>query len=337
MENKLLEIKNLEIKFHTDDGIVHAVNGLDLSLSAGETLGLVGETGAGKTTTALAVMGLIDSPPGRIHSGEIIYKGRNLLEIKENDYLAIRGKEISMIFQDPMTALNPVMTVVDQIAEVIENHQNVSAKEAESRAIEMLKIVRIPPERANEYPHQFSGGMKQRVVIAIALACNPNLLIADEPTTALDVTIQAQVLEMMKDLRREFNTSMIMITHDFGIVAEICDKVAIMYAGGVVESGTLKDIFKDARHPYTIGLFEAIPNLERETEFLYQIEGLMPDPTELPTGCPFSPRCAYAEELCHTQKPDKLSIPGEDHFVRCHIYTGSLKTKKVNKEGQRDE
>lgn len=333
MQDKLLYIKDLVVKFHTDDGIVHAVNGLDLSLSAGETLGLVGETGAGKTTTALAIMGLIDSPPGRIHSGEIIYKGRNLVEIKEDDYLEIRGKEISMIFQDPMTALNPVMPVVDQIAEVIQNHQNVSAKEAESRAIEMLKVVRIPPERAKEYPHQFSGGMKQRVVIAIALACNPSLLIADEPTTALDVTIQAQVLEMMKDLRREFNTSMIMITHDFGIVAETCDRVAVMYAGGIAESGTLEDIFKNARHPYTIGLFEAIPNLERDTEFLFQIEGLMPDPMDLPAGCPFSPRCAYAEELCHTQKPAKISIPGEDHFVACHIYTDSLKTKEIKREG----
>ena len=197
MENKLLEIKDLVIKFHTDDGVVSAVNGLDLSLNAGETLGIVGETGAGKTTTALAIMGLVDCPPGRIHSGELFYRGKNLLEIKEDEYLKIRGKEISMIFQDPMTALNPVMTVVDQIAEVIENHQNVKSKEAEARAIEMLKVVRIPPERAHEYPHQFSGGMKQRVVIAMALACNPSLLIADEPTTALDVTIQAQVLEMI--------------------------------------------------------------------------------------------------------------------------------------------
>jgi peptide/nickel transport system ATP-binding protein len=332
MDDRLLEIKDLVVKFHTDDGIVHAVNGLDLSLNAGETLGIVGETGAGKTTSALAIMGLIDCPPGRIHSGEIAYKGKNLLKITEDEYLGIRGREISMIFQDPMTALNPVMTVVDQIAEVIENHQNVSAKEAEKLAIEMLKVVRIQPERANDYPHQFSGGMKQRVVIAIALACKPSLLIADEPTTALDVTIQAQVLEMMKDLRREFNTSMIMITHDFGIVAEICDRVAIMYAGEIVENGTLGDIFRDARHPYTIGLFGAIPNLEKEMEFLYQIEGLMPDPMDIPPGCPFSPRCVYAEELCRAQKPDKTAIPGEDHAVKCHIYSDLLETKEVKRE-----
>ena len=330
-----LEINDLVVKFHTDDGVVHAVNGLDLSLNAGETLGLVGETGAGKTTSALAIMGLIDCPPGRIHSGEIIYKGRNLLEIKEDEYLKIRGAEISMIFQDPMTALNPIMTIVDQISEVIENHRGVGSKEAERLAVEMLKVVRIPPERAKEYPHQFSGGMKQRVVIAIALACNPSLLIADEPTTALDVTIQAQVLEMMKDLREQFNTSMIMITHDFGIVAETCDRVAVMYAGEIIESGTLRDIFKSASHPYTIGLFGAIPNLEQETEFLYQIEGLMPDPMELPDGCRFSPRCAYAEELCRTQKPEKMTLPGEDHAIKCHIYAGALATKEVRREDRR--
>ena len=237
MEGKLLEIKDLTIKFHTDDGVVHAVNGLDLSLKAGDTLGLVGETGAGKTTTALAVMGLIDCPPGKIHSGSIMYKGQELLDLKENEYMKIRGKEISMIFQDPMTALNPVMPVVNQISEVIKNHQNVSWAEAEKLAIEMLKVVRIPPERANEYPHQFSGGMKQRVVIAIALACNPSLLIADEPTTALDVTIQAQVLEMMKDLRTKFNTSMIMITHDFvGEEIEIYDVLACCMIASVNES-----------------------------------------------------------------------------------------------------
>ena len=333
MENKLLEVKDLVVKFHTDDGVVHAVNGLDISLNAGETLGLVGETGAGKTTSALAIMGLVDCPPGRIHSGEIIYKDKDLLKITEDEYLNIRGREISMIFQDPMTALNPVMTVVDQIAEVIENHRHVSKKEAERLAVEMLKVVRIQPERANEYPHQFSGGMKQRVVIAIALACNPSLLIADEPTTALDVTIQAQVLEMMKRLRREFNTSMIMITHDFGIVAETCDRVAVMYAGEILESGTLKDIFKDARHPYTVGLFGAIPNLEAEMEYLYQIEGLMPDPMDLPPGCPFSPRCAYAEELCRAEKPGKTELPGEDHTVKCHIYTDRLSVKEIKREG----
>ena len=333
----LLEIKDLVVKFHTDDGVVHAVNGLDLKLGAGETLGLVGETGAGKTTSALAIMGLIDCPPGRIHSGEIIYKGRDLLKIKETDYLRIRGKEISMIFQDPMTALNPVMPVVKQVAEVIKSHQNVSKSEAIERAVEMLKIVRIPPERAGEYPHQFSGGMKQRVVVAIALACNPSLLIADEPTTALDVTIQAQVLAMMKDLRRKFNTSMIMITHDFGIVAETCDHVAIMYAGEIIEHGTLRDIFKNARHPYTIGLFGAIPNIEQEMEFLYQIDGLMPDPFGLYEGCPFAPRCAYAEDICNTSKPSKTKLPGEDHEVKCHIYTGSLKTTEVKREDLRYE
>jgi len=337
MDSKLLEIKNLVIKFHTDDGVVHAVNGLDLSICAGETLGLIGETGAGKTTTALAILGLIDCPPGRIHDGEISFKGKDLLKIKEDEYLKIRGKEISMIFQDPMTALNPVMTVNDQIAEAIENHQKVSKKESQIRAIDMLEVVRIPAGRAHEYPHQFSGGMKQRVVIAMALACNPSLLIADEPTTALDVTIQAQVLEMMKDLRQKFNTSMIMITHDLGIVAETCDHVAIMYAGEIMESGTLRDIFKNARHPYTIGLFGAIPNLDTETDFLFQIEGLMPDPMDLPTGCPFSPRCNYAEDICHECKPDKIDLQGEDHSIKCHIYTGVLKTKEIGREDQRIE
>ena len=329
MQDKLLEIKDLVVKFHTDDGTVHAINGLDLSLNVGETLGLVGETGAGKTTTALAIMGLIDCPPGRIHSGEIFYKGTDLLKIKEDEYLNIRGNEISMIFQDPMTALNPTMPVVEQIAEVIQYHDKVSEAEAEERAIKMLEIVRIPADRANEYPHQFSGGMKQRVVIAMALACNPNLLIADEPTTALDVTIQAQVLEMMKELRNQFKTSMIMITHDFGIVAETCDQVAIMYAGEILECGTLKDIFKDMKHPYTVGLFGAIPNLDKETEFLFQIDGRMPDPTDLPAGCPFSPRCSYAEEKCRTEKPCKTLIPGENHYVKCHIYSGGLKTTRL--------
>ena len=337
MEETLLEIKDLVVKFHTDDGIVHAINNLNLSLRAGEALGLVGETGAGKTTTALAIMGLINCPPGRLHSGEIIYKDRDLMTIRDDEYLKIRGKEISMIYQDPMTALNPVMTVIDQIAEVFVNHRRVSKKEAEASAIEMMKVVRIEPRRAYEYPHQFSGGMRQRVVIAMALACNPSLLIADEPTTALDVTIQAQVLEMMKDLRRQYGTSMIMITHDFGVVAETCDRVAIMYAGEIVESGTKRDIFKNARHPYTLGLFGAIPNMKKETEFLYQIEGLMPDPMDLPPGCPFSPRCADAEEICKTQAPCNTRIQGEDHMVKCHKFTGMMETGETGSEENREK
>lgn len=316
MDERLLDIKNLEVKFYTNDGVVCAVNGLDLSLNKGETLGLVGETGAGKTTTALAIMGLIDTPPGKIENGQIFYNGTNLLSLKEEDYRKYRGSEFSMIFQDPMTALNPVMTVIDQISEVIANHQKVDSKEAEERAIEMLKLVRIPAERAYEYPHQFSGGMKQRVVIAIALACNPKLLIADEPTTALDVTIQAQVLEMMKELRSTLGTSMIMITHDLGIVAEICHKVAIMYAGEIVESGTLEHVFENALHPYTVGLFGSIPNIDEDVEFLNQIEGLMPDPTDLPVGCKFSTRCKHVQEQCKNVLPKMIEVePG--HFVKC--------------------
>jgi len=317
MEKTLLQINDLFIKFHTDDGVVHAVNGVSLSINEGETLGLVGETGAGKTTTALGIMGLIDSPPGKIHSGEIIFNGTDLLKLSAEKYRNIRGEEISMIFQDPMTALNPVLTVVDQIAEVIENHQNLKGGAALDKAIQMLELVRIPAERAHEYPHQFSGGMKQRVVIAIALACNPKLLIADEPTTALDVTIQAQVLELMKELRDRLNTSMILITHDLGVVSEICDKVAIMYAGEIVENGSLTDVFESPLHPYTNGLFGSIPDIDKEVEFLSPIEGLMPDPSNLPDGCKFHPRCKYAVAQCGITMPElKERNPG--HFVRCN-------------------
>lgn len=333
MADYQLEIKNLTVKFHTDDAVVHVINDLDLKLKAGETLGLVGETGAGKTTTALAIMGLIDCPPGKVHSGEILYNGTDLLKITEEEYNKIRGGQISMIFQDPMTALNPVLPVVDQIAEVIHNHQKCSRKESYNRAVQMLEVVRIPAERAYEYPHQFSGGMKQRVVIAMALACNPSLLIADEPTTALDVTIQAQVLEMMKGLREKFNTSMIMITHDLGIVAETCDHVAVMYAGEILEYGSLRDIFQDTCHPYTIGLFGAIPNLEKDTEYLYQIDGLMPDPTDLPLGCSFCTRCQQAQDICFQQKPKKVEVPGEDHYVRCHLFHGDAETAGGEKNG----
>lgn len=314
---ELLNIRNLTIQFNTDTGVVHAVNGIDLSIGEGETLGLVGETGAGKTTTALGILNLIQSPPGEIISGEILYRGDDILKMKAHDLRAMRGNEISMIFQDPMSALNPVIPIGDQIAEGIALHQNCTRLEAEQRMLEMLEMVRIPAVRAREYPHQFSGGMKQRVVIAIALACNPKLLIADEPTTALDVTIQAQVLDMINELREKFNTSMLLITHDLGVVAESCEKVAIMYAGEIVEYGTAEDIFERTAHPYTVGLFNSIPSIDRKMERLRPIEGMMPDPGDLPDGCKFHPRCPYADQQCETELPPLQDIGG-GHLCRCH-------------------
>lgn len=320
-EKNLLEIQDLVIRFHTDDGVIEAVNGISLSLKAGETLGLVGETGAGKTTTALAIMGLVACPPGRIERGSIVFDGQDLSRLSKHEYRKLRGKEISMIFQDPMTALNPTMTVADQIAEAIRNHKRISKHAAKLEAIRMLETVRIPAERAFEYPHQFSGGMKQRVVIAMALACNPRFLIADEPTTALDVTIQAQVLELMKKLKAQYQTAMVMITHDLGIVAEICDYVAIMYAGEVVEYGTREHIFNSTAHPYTKGLFACIPDIFTEQNELVPINGLTPDPTDLPQGCRFNPRCPYATERCRQEHPENVEIePG--HFVACHLING---------------
>ena len=312
----LLVIKDLSVRFQTMDADVHAVNGIDLAIDAGETLGLVGETGAGKTTTALAILNLIQSPPGKIESGQILFAGRNILEMTDDELLSIRGSAISMIFQDPMTALNPIFRVEDQIAEVIRIHEKKSKREAVEKAREMLELVGIPAERGSDYPHQFSGGMKQRVVIAMALACNPKLLLADEPTTALDVTIQAQVLDMMKTLRDEFGTSMILITHDLGVVAETCDKVAVMYAGEIVEYGSLEHIFDETTHPYTKGLFHSLPSLDRKERRLKPIAGLMPDPARLPEGCKFHPRCPFAEERCRTVNPKAAEIsPG--HFVKC--------------------
>jgi len=322
MANKqLLNIKDLTIHYITEDGTVKAVNGIDIQLDEGQTLGLVGETGAGKTTTALGIMRLVPNPPGKIMNGKIEFEGKNLLELSEEEMRMIRGNKISMIFQDPMTSLNPVMTVGEQIAEVIEIHQNVSKQEAMKKAGEMLELVGIPAARANDYPHQFSGGMKQRVIIAIALACNPKLLIADEPTTALDVTIQAQVLDLMNNLKEEFKTAMILITHDLGVVAEVCDKVAIMYAGEIVETASLQQLFENPRHPYTLGLFGSIPNLEEEVDRLKPIKGLMPDPTDLPKGCKFHPRCPYAKEVCKKHEPKVTEIES-GHKVKCLIYEG---------------
>ena len=327
-----LDIKDLTIHYITDEGVVKAVNGIDLSLEKGDTLGLVGETWAGKTTTALGVMGLVPDPPGKVVSGEILYNGEDLLKKSNAELRKIRGGEISMIFQDPMTALNPVLRVGDQIAEVIHLHGNCSRTEALKRAMDMLQKVGIPPERVSDYPHQFSGGMKQRVVIAIALACTPQLIIADEPTTALDVTIQAQVLDMMNDLKQQIGTSMILITHDLGVVAETCDKVAIMYAGEIVEYGDLRNIFKETAHPYTKGLFGSLPSLDKKTHRLKPIAGLMPDPANLPEGCKFHPRCPYADETCRTQEPMTTELsPG--HLVRCHRCTKHAQEEGENVNG----
>lgn len=314
-----VEINDLVVEFKTDEGIVHALNGMDLKVEQGKTLGLVGETGAGKTTTALSILRLVPSPPGKIVGGSIKLNGEDLFEKTEEEMRKIRGKGVSMIFQDPMTSLNPVLTVEEQIAEVIELHEDINHAGAIQKAKEMLELVGIPGERGPEFPHQFSGGMKQRVVIAIALACNPDLLIADEPTTALDVTIQAQVLDMMRGLRDKYGTSMIMITHDLGIVAEICDTVAIVYGGKVIEYGTLEDVYNHTRHPYTEGLFNSLPDLDHRENKLKPIKGLMPDPTNLPEGCTFYPRCDYATEICKTVKPKKV-YRNEEHYVECHLY-----------------
>lgn len=319
-DKPLLEVKDLVIHYETDDGVVKALNGVNIHIGVGETLGLVGETGAGKTTLAKGIMRLIPNPPGKILGGEVIFEGQDLLKLSTNGMEAIRGRDISMIFQDPMTSLNPVLTVGEQIMEVIENHNtSLSRQEARKWAENMLERVGIPAERFGEYPHQFSGGMKQRVVIAIALACNPKLLIADEPTTALDVTIQAQVLEMIYKLKSENNTSMILITHDLGVVAQNCDYVAIIYAGEVVEYGTLREIYKDTKHPYTEGLFGSIPSLTSDVKRLQAIDGMMPDPTKLPEGCVFCERCKYAVPECSKTHHGMVTVGGT-HQVRCIRY-----------------
>lgn len=318
-EQPLLEVNDLSVEYQTDELLVKAVNHVNLCVGHKETIGLVGETGAGKTTLALTLMGLLPKGIGKVTSGEVKFEGKNLLQLRNADMMAYRGKALSMIFQDPMTSLNPVIPVGRQVAEVLElhNEKKLSKEQIEERVDEMFRLVGIPPERKSEFPHQFSGGMKQRVVIAISLACEPELLIADEPTTALDVTIQAQVLSMMTGLKEKLGTSMIMITHDLGIVAETCDKVAVMYAGEIVESGTVEDIFEgENHHPYTEGLFGSIPRLDIETERLKPIEGLIADPSCLPEGCHFHPRCPYAAERCKQEAP-KASANGT-HTICCH-------------------
>ncbi len=322
MNDKLLEITDLSVEYHTDQETVYAINGVDISLNRGETLGLVGETGAGKTTLALSILRLLPERTGRITSGSIIYNDIDLLVLDKKYMASIRGEEISMIFQDPMTALNPTQTVGQQIYEalMLHNSEHLSKNELWDKVDSCLEMVGIPASRKNDYPHQFSGGMKQRVVIAIALCCEPSLLLADEPTTALDVTIQAQVLMMMKELRDRLGTAMILITHDLGVVAQVCDNVAVMYAGEIIEYGTLENIFKNEKHhPYTEGLFGSIPRLDIETERLSPIDGLMPDPTVKITGCSFASRCPHATEHCRDNKPGMFNENG--HLIKCFLFT----------------
>ena len=322
--NELLEVKDLKTYFFTHEGTVKAVDGINLKVNKGETLGLVGESGCGKSVTALSIMRLIPSPPGKIVGGKIHFEGKNLLELDEKEMRKIRGRKISMIFQEPMTSLDPMFTIGDEIAEVIKLHQGLNKDEARKKAIESLKIVGMPdPEkRINEYPHELSGGMRQRAMIAMALSCNPALLIADEPTTALDVTIQAQILRLIDELRKKFGTSVLLITHDLGVIAETCDNVAVMYAGHIVEHTDVNTLFHNPLHPYTKGLMKSIPRLDIDAERLEIIRGLVPNLLNMPPGCPFHPRCDFCSEICTKELP-KLIEAEKNHLVRCHLVGGS--------------
>ena len=323
----LIDVRDLRTYFYTEDGVVKAVDGVTFGIEPEGTLGVVGESGCGKSVTALSIMGLVPMPPGKITSGEIIFHrdGQEIdltkLNPKGKAYRSIRGKEIAMIFQEPMTSLNPVFTIGYQIMEAIMLHQNVSKKEARQKAIEMLRQVGIPlPEqRVDEYPHQLSGGMRQRAMIAMALSCNPSLLIADEPTTALDVTIQAQVLDLMRDLQKRFRTAIMLITHDLGVVAEMCEEVVVMYLGKVVEHAPIRPLFHDPKHPYTQGLLKSIPSLATKKERLEPIKGVVPDPLDAPPGCPFHPRCPHAMEICTREMPTLKEV-GQDHQAACWLY-----------------
>lgn len=324
--DKLLEVKNLRTYFYTDEGVVPAVDGVDFYIKPGESLGVVGESGCGKSVTSLSIMRLISSPPGKImEDSEIIFDGKNISGLQEKEMRGIRGNEISMIFQEPMTSLNPVFKISDQIGEVLMLHQKMNKVQARERAVEMLRLVDIPaPDKVvNEYPHSLSGGMRQRVMIAMALACNPKLLIADEPTTALDVTVQAQILDLMKELKTKINSSIMLITHNLGVVAETCQRVIVMYAGKIVEEGNVYEIFEHPMHPYTEGLLKSIPSLGEKQKRLESIQGVVPNPLNMPKGCKFAPRCSRAMDICKTSEPE-ITVLGEERTVRCFLY---------NKEG----
>ena len=316
----LLEVDDLHMFFHTKDGVVKAVNGVSYTLDRGETLGVVGESGSGKSVTAMTIMGLIDMPPGKIEGGDVLYRGKSLLQMSEREMQTVRGNDIAMIFQDPMTALNPVYRVGDQIGEPLRIHRGYSKKDAVDRAAELLSMVGIPnaEQRVKEYPHEFSGGMRQRAMIAMALACDPDILIADEPTTALDVTIQAQIIELMQEMQEQNGNAIIMITHDLGVVADIADKIMVMYAGNPVEFGTADDIFYNPIHPYTWGLMRSIPEqVTDEKKPLTPIKGNPPSLVTLPKGCSFSPRCPYATDLCRNEVPKTYTLP-DGHYSKCH-------------------
>ena len=331
----LLSVRDLQVVYHTKKHDVHAVNGISFDIQRKKTLGFVGETGAGKTTTALSLLRLLPERTAKVLHGSILFEGKDLMQLSERDMQKIRGEKIAMIFQDPMTALNPTVTVGEQIAEALLLHsqKGTSMEKIHQRVDEVLMLVVIPPERKKEYPHQFSGGMKQRVVIAIALACEPELLIADEPTTALDVTIQAQILSLMNDIRERLGTSMLMITHDLGIIAETCDDVAVMYAGQIVEYGTVEDIFSPGRHhPYTTGLFEAIPNLTAKARRLKPIDGMMPDPADLPAGCKFAERCSHCTDRCRAEEPGIFTENG--HRIKCFLFQGKVQQSVLAPDGK---
>ncbi len=325
MSEKLLEVKNLSTHFYTDEGIVYALDDVSFSISPGETLGIVGESGSGKSVTALSIMGLIPSPPGKITSGQILLEGRDLLRQTPGEMGRIRGEKISMIFQEPMTSLNPVFTVGSQVAEAIRIHQKISRSEAKKRAIEALKAVEIPlaEKRFDDYPHQMSGGMRQRVMIAMALSCNPRLLICDEPTTALDVTIQAQILELINTVQKEFNTAVIMITHDLGVVAQVTEKVLVMYSGKAMEYGKVREVFTEPKHPYTEALLRSIPSIDHDQPRLPMIRGMVPSLSNRPEGCFFHPRCDYATEQCRQHRPEMVDLGGRQ--ARCFRYSGGPK------------
>ncbi|MFD3840973.1 ABC transporter ATP-binding protein [Streptomyces sp. NPDC058642] len=321
----LLEVRDLQVEFRTRDGVAKAVNGVDYSVDAGETLAVLGESGSGKSVTAQAVMGILDMPPGRITGGEILFQGKDLLKLKEEERRKVRGAEMAMIFQDALSSLNPVLSVGDQLGEMFVVHRGMSRKDARTRSIELMDRVRIPGarERVKQYPHQFSGGMRQRIMIAMAMALEPALIIADEPTTALDVTVQAQVMDLLAELQRELNMGLILITHDLGVVADVADRIAVMYAGRIVESAPVHDIYKAPAHPYTRGLLDSIPRLDQKGQELYAIKGLPPNLMNIPPGCAFNPRCPMAQDVCRTDVPPLYDV-SEDRTSACHFWRECL-------------